>query len=183
MDFGSEPLLDCSKIQDQAEQDDCVQNDNYIPSSFNDIDDSLTAGAKLTYNFAEYFDSKFVVGLTAIYGFKTRDKIGDDGDSTNAFSGVGLRFAIQDFKELGGKAVAKNGLPAFFIEVDQVKYSDGFREIESQKARTRTVVDAGIRMGEHPIYIGLKHNGGEGPDDTAITISYSFRGDKFLDLF
>lgn len=182
LDFRSLPVVDCNPDDVSAQGDVCENSDeeNYIPSSFNDINDSLTAGLTLIPYLYDDKDSEYSIGLPIRYGFNTRETVGPDGDSTNSFWGLGLRFEINDWKKFPG---AKNGLPRFYLDISKVQYEDGFNSIKELEGKFRTVVDAAVRMGDTPMYIGLRHDGGKGPDYTALTISYVFDGEKLVDLF
>ena len=183
LDLRSEPLINCDKVTDTVEKSECTDNDSFIPDDFNDINDTLTAAIKLTWNFYESENGQYAIGIPLQFGVKTRDKVNENGDSSNSFRGLGLRFVINDFFDSPYSSKAKNGLPFFYFDVSGVRYDDGFREISELSSKTRTLVDAGVRAGELPIYIGFRHNGGKGPDDTALTISYVFQGHKFLNIF
>ena len=123
-------------------------------------------------------------GIGVKYGFLSREKLRDDGDSVNDYAGVGIRYSFYDFKQRWDsqtEGTYRNGIPRFFIEHFLTRMEDfaglGIRQ-------NRNITMAAYRVVERkPAYLGIVVNGGKGPDSIAVTLSYGMSPESLLSMF
>ncbi|MEM1143487.1 MAG: hypothetical protein AAGI88_12965 [Pseudomonadota bacterium] len=116
------------------------------------------------------------------FGFRatlqSRDDLADGGDSINDIYSAGFRVVVYDFKnKLNG--AARNGLPVFYSEFMYAHY-ENYAEIENYDEPRYVFRSAYRVLRDQPIFIGLGINGGRGPDEFAVTLSYGVQAQSLF---
>lgn len=185
VEFLSENIVDCSKIDDEEEKTDCEENSKSSNDiNFNDITRTINASAYLSLNL--WKGESGVSELSGYWrgGMRSREKLKENGDSINRFEYAGLQYVAYDLdndpETMTGPGDT-NGVPFFRILLAVGKYEDyaGLGKREGRK-----IVESSFLISKkRPLYLGLNINGGEGPDEIALSLSYGFDTGKLGAFF
>ncbi len=183
VDFLSANIVNCNSSADGVEPDCTPDGKNIDDLSFNDVADTVNASVYLWLHFLQSRSGRSEVGIGGRCGMQSRERLEEDRDSINDFYTLGLHYVFNDFKDLNKKYHSKfrNGMPRFVLEGSAIWYED-YAGLGRPDARV--LVLGAYRVKESlPVYIGIAVNGGDGPDEIALTITYGLKADSILGFF
>lgn len=189
--FFSANIINCDK--DAQDNMDACQGGNISGAKFNDVANVFNGSAYLWWHFLQFSSGNDELGLGGRAGLQSRDSLNNDmnsasqGDSINKYWTLGFRYVYYDHagkKSPEGKAYL-NSLPRFLFEFSPLTRFEDYAGIDGKSGdETRTFVYAMYRPTEtRPFYLGLLVNGGKGPDQIAVTISYGLGQQKLIEFF
>ena len=181
VDFYSAPVVNCSKLEDPAKQADCKDETTDLDKlDFNDVSNTVNASVGFWEHFYQSPTRQLEIGVGGRVGMQSRDKLGKDGDSINAYHMAGVRFVYNDFmtqKDPNGKTY-QNGMPRFELQINYAELED---YANTDRKGYRKIVYGRYRIVEdQPVHVGLLVNGGRGPDEIALTLQYGLNAENFL---
>lgn len=180
VDFYSASIENCEKFDDPAQKQTCTDKDSNVKNvKFNDISQTLNASIYSWLHLYRADSDQIEVGPGIRFGMQSREKLQADGDSINAYHSVGARIVFNDFKnpKHAGKGY-QNGMPRMEIEGSYF-YMEDFANT-GKKAHRKLAIGRYRIMEDSPTYVGLIVNGGQGPDEISLTVSYGLEAQRFL---
>ncbi len=179
---GDDEAMDANGMEMDGNDDNCGKEPGDL--DFNDIAQSMNASAYvwLHAHSSDWFNPGTEVGVGFRASAQTREKLGDNNDSIDKIYSVGARLVYNEYMTVlkEGKRLYQNGMPKFILEVNFADY-DEYAGIDDYD-KVRRVVHMAYRVTDKsPTYLGAYINDGEGPDEIAVTISYGFDLEKWVE--
>lgn len=189
LEFRSENVFDCELANQQLdpmeEARDCAKDISDLSSiRFNDISNTVNTSAYGLLNIWQSKNQGAEIGINTRIGMQSRNKLKENGDSINQYHHVGIRWTGSDpfWNEVPGINSKKgaNALPKFYIETNYAEYEEFAGLGKSYRNVTRSAYRP---YKDKPLYIGIDINGGEGPDDIAVFLSYGLSAKSIFNIF
>lgn len=184
VDFYSAPIENCENYTEDDLKSACLdrrssQKDLANGVKFNDISQTLNASLYTWVHLYRSPSNQIEVGPGVRVGMQSRDKLKDDGDSINSYQSFGMRLVFNDFKHPKySEKKYLNGMPRIEVEGSYFWMEDFAGT--GQKAHRKWVSGRFRVLEDSPTYIGLVVNGGKGPDEISLTVSYGLAVESIL---